>query len=195
MGQFFSNLSCCIRHKPEPLKISLLEESSKSDIKVVVVGHHATGKSCLIGSRNVSMGYQSTIGLDTRPYEMCHFPFNLVLWEITAAPNFEMLANASMKTAQATVILYDTTNRDTFDNLEDRWFAKGKKPMLLVGTKVDLTNARQVSREEGRRMAQQLGAQFIEVTNLSEESREQVFCMMSTLYQLMCRKPRIKPCE
>jgi len=85
-------------------------------------------------------------------------------------------------------VVYDTTNRKTFNDLE-KWFqeitTKGKDGavMILLGNKCDLEEKRQVSYEEGRALAEEKGMMFFEVSaKTSEGVRNCLETMAKELY-------------
>jgi Ras-related protein Rab-8A len=71
--------------------------------------------------------------------------------------------------AQGIAIVYDITNRQSFERVR-YWYAQccnegdeGSR-FLLIGNKVDLEDERKVSEEDGRALAEELGANFIETS-------------------------------
>ena len=87
------------------------------------------------------------------------------IWDTAGQERFRSITNAYYKGAKGALLVYDTTRRDTFDNI-NKWVPElrqsGDKEatIILVGNKVDLTNERQVSTEEGAKKAATYGILF-----------------------------------
>jgi GTPase SAR1 family protein len=66
------------------------------------------------------------------------------------------------------LIVYDVTNRVSFDVVEGYASKirkiKGGVPIILIGTKCDLEDLRQISKEEGEEKSKTLGVEFYEVS-------------------------------
>ena len=73
------------------------------------------------------------------------------------------------------MIVYDTTNRASFDRAK-YWYdavlekCKLKASIMLVGNKIDLIEQRQVSVEEGRELAAKFNMLFMETSAKSNEN-------------------------
>jgi hypothetical protein len=80
------------------------------------------------------------------------------------------LRETFMHTGDGFLLVYSTVDDQTFEELRSireqilRVHQDRKVPMLVVGNKVDLSNDRAVSKEEGAKLAQEFGASFMEVT-------------------------------
>ncbi len=71
-------------------------------------------------------------------------------------------------------MVYDITDRSTFEQL-DKIYEEYKEPegiqqaVIVIGNKMDLEDARQVSEVEGKEYADSKGFQFIETSALLEQ--------------------------
>jgi small GTP-binding protein len=73
------------------------------------------------------------------------------------------------KGAHAILLVYDITDRDTFENIrnwvsEIKEYADAKVSLLLVGNKCDNEEDRKVSFDEGKQLAASIGTNFFEVS-------------------------------
>ena len=81
--------------------------------------------------------------------------------------------------AHGILLVFDVTNRESFDNLSD-WLADVRQygvegsPMVLVGNKADCAN-RQVSEDEAQAFAQKLGCQYFETSAKQNKSVDDAF--------------------
>ena len=86
--------------------------------------------------------------------------------------------------AQGIIIVYDVTDRDTFENVRT-WIQeieKYSKPgvcKVLVGNKCDLESLRQVPKEEAEEFANQFGMPFIETSAKASLNVEEAFVTMT----------------
>lgn len=77
------------------------------------------------------------------------------LWDFSGFKEFLEVRNEFYKEAHSIILMYDTTNRKSFDGL-DSWLREAKKcgiekPLICVcGTKKDLTGRRAVAESEGK---------------------------------------------
>lgn len=86
-----------------------------------------------------------------------------------------------MRTGEGFLLVYSITSRQTFDEI--RLFQqqilrvkdKDSFPMIVVGNKCDLEGERQVSPEDGFRLAQSFGCPFIETSAKARTNVERAF--------------------
>ncbi|CAK9249591.1 unnamed protein product, partial [Sphagnum jensenii] len=76
----------------------------------------------------------------------------LMLWDTAGQEEFDAITKAYYRGAQACVVVFSTTDRDSFKSIE-KWkkkveFECGEIPMALVQNKIDLSNESVVKREE-----------------------------------------------
>ena len=142
-----------------------MESSIDSDIviKILLLGDSEVGKSCFLMrySENVFIeNYITTIGLD---YKLKTIKLDtgktikVQLWDTAGQERFRTIAKSYYKGAHGIVLIYDVTNRKTYDNIR-KWLnqikdeASNKISIILVANKID-SEERQVSVEEGETLA------------------------------------------
>ena len=120
---------------------------------VALVGESGVGKSTF---REVWLGgkfrtqYLMTLGADFAAKEIIlkysHEEFHLKyqIWDLAGQPRFKVVGELYYRGAVGALCFFDITNQDSFLNLKE-WIncfwtlnGKGIRPLLLVGTKVDL---------------------------------------------------------
>ena len=88
--------------------------------------------------------------------------FQLQVWDTAGQERFRTITQSYYRSANAVVITYDITKKDTFKNVV-RWTEDVKKYAppnvlkLLVGNKTDISESREVSIEEARACAAHYG--------------------------------------
>ena len=133
-------------------------------LKLIVGGAKDTGKTSLI-RRYISGTFhestKSTIGVDfmTKSMELDGKKLNLSIWDFGGEKKFRSLFPAYLSGASGALLLYDITSRASFTDLTD-WLkliqsASGKVIKLLIGSKQDLEEFRQIQPEEVAQFCQQ----------------------------------------
>jgi small GTP-binding protein len=151
--------------------------------KFIVIGDHEVGKTSIIRrfvEGNFLEKYRATIGLNilSHTFEAFGNKINIMLWDIGAQKFFKRYRKTYYNGAQAVFIVFDLTNRESFENVnywhnELKDFIENKDlPIIIVGNKTDLENERAVSYEEGVEIANDLSklSSLSESTVLSEYS-------------------------
>lgn len=122
-------------------------------IKIVIIGDGGVGKTSLI-RRYLGFGfnpqYLKTIGanfyskkIEYNDDRISNVPVQLVVWDLAGQPRFNEVRGVYYRGAKAAVVVFDVTDRKSFENVEN-WveeFWKNmdeKLPIVLVGNKIDL---------------------------------------------------------
>lgn len=104
----------------------------------------------------------------------------LQIWDTAGQERFKTITTSYYKGAQAIVIVYDVTDQDSFDHLKN-WmsdidkFAKEGIMKILVGNKVDLTEKRVISTEQGKDFARKYGIEYIETSAKVANNIDELF--------------------
>ncbi|MHA1473378.1 MAG: Rab family GTPase, partial [Promethearchaeota archaeon] len=85
---------------------------------------------------------------------------------------------------EAGILVYDVTNRSSFENIDKNWYMEVKKAspkiaLILVGNKIDLESEREVTHEEGEELAQKLAITYIETSAKTGENVNDAFKMLA----------------
>ncbi|XP_063665473.1 ras-related protein Rab-28 isoform X2 [Pan troglodytes] len=147
------------------------EESQDRQLKIVVLGDGASGKTSLttcFAQETFGKQYKQTIGLDfflrriTLPGNL---NVTLQIWDIGGQTIGGKMLDKYIYGAQGVLLVYDITNYQSFENLED-WYTVVKKvseesetqPLVaLVGNKIDLEHMRTIKPEKHLRFCQENG--------------------------------------
>jgi Ras-related protein Rab-1A len=105
-------------------------------------------------------------------------------WDTAGQERFRTITSSYYRGAHGIIIVYDITDRESFDNVK-QWlneidkYACENVNKLLVGNKSDLDNKRQVDFEEGKAFADQHGIPFLETSAKSSTNVEKSFLTMA----------------
>ena len=113
----------------------------------------------------------NSIGVDfkLKNIEIDSKKIKLQIWDTAGQERFKTITTSYYKGAHAILIVFDITDRDSFDHVRN-WmadidkFAKEGVLRILVGNKCDLADKRQVTMEEAKEIANKYGIKYIETS-------------------------------
>ncbi|NVM29220.1 MAG: GTP-binding protein [Candidatus Helarchaeota archaeon] len=156
-------------------------------LKLCVLGDGAVGKTSIIirhVDKRFEEEYKPTIGFDialkTMKIEEGGIEAELLIWDIAGQAIFEKIREEYLQGTNGALILFDLTNKESFDHVED-WIREltkfaGKVPFVVVGNKADLSDQRAVSEDDGKKRAEELeGVDYIETSAKTGDKVEDAF--------------------
>ncbi|XP_049314246.1 uncharacterized protein LOC105228016 isoform X2 [Bactrocera dorsalis] len=115
----------------------------------------------------------------------------LQIWDTAGQERFRSVTHTYYRDAHALLLLYDVTNKTTYDNIrawlgEIRDYTQDDVVIVLIGNKADCSNSeRQVKREDGERLAREHNVPFMETSAKTGLNVELAFSAVAR--QLKCR--------
>jgi small GTP-binding protein len=140
------------------------------EIKVILVGEMATGKTSLINTA-IGLEFQEKVPSTTsnsimnKTVEIEGKPYTVNLWDTIGQEKYRALTKIFMKDAKIIIYVYDITNLHSFNELKF-WFEFTKEVinddtvLAVVGNKSDLFLKELVKEEEGKKLAKEMGYEF-----------------------------------
>jgi small GTP-binding protein len=153
--------------------------------KCVVLGNSGVGKSCLtlrfVRDEFVD-GQETTIGAAflTKNVFLEDANVRIEIWDTAGQERYRSIAPMYYRQAQAGIIVYDITSRDSFDGAKS-WVKelqrKGERDtvLALVGNKTDLKDKRKVDPDEASEFARENNMLFFEASAKDATNVERVF--------------------
>nr|XP_033818604.1 ras-related protein Rab-26 isoform X1 [Geotrypetes seraphini] len=143
--------------------------------KVMLVGDSGVGKTCLLvrfkDGAFLAGSFISTVGIDFRNkvLNVDGVKVKLQIWDTAGQERFRSVTHAYYRDAHALLLLYDVTNKTSFDNIkawltEIHEYAQQDVVVMLLGNKVDSAHERVVKKEEGEKLAKEYGVPFMETS-------------------------------
>ncbi|XP_035419369.1 ras-related protein Rab-26 [Cygnus atratus] len=154
--------------------------------KVMLVGDSGVGKTCLLvrfkDGAFLAGSFISTVGIDFRNKVLTvdGVKVKLQIWDTAGQERFRSVTHAYYRDAHALLLLYDVTNKASFDNIQ-AWlteiheYAQQDVVLMLLGNKVDSAQDRVVKREDGEKLAKEYGVPFMETSAKSGLNVELAF--------------------
>ena len=140
--------------------------------KIIFIGDVSVGKTSII---NVLMGqkfnneYEASIGVDffSKTIKYKGKTIKLQIWDSAGQEKFRSLIPNYIRGSSLVFIVYDITNRKSFENLQS-WidFVNNieNSNIVILANKIDLESQRQVTYKEGESFAKENNLLFLETS-------------------------------
>lgn len=92
------------------------------------------------------------------------------LWDTVGQEKYRAVNRIFYQNAEVVFFVFDITNRNTFDSIEQFWYAEIKDnlsdslALVLIGNKSDLSDYEEVTIDEAKECAQKMGAIYQSVS-------------------------------
>ncbi len=157
--------------------------------KILIIGDSSVGKSNLLLRFSDNIFHDTflpTIGVDfkIRNVTVGDKSIKLNIWDTAGQERFKTITAAYYKGAHGIILVYDITDRDTFNNITS-WLGEIRKHAgpnvvrLLVGNKCDLDSDRKVSQREAKEFAESQGMTYIETSAKARINVDEAFMTLT----------------
>ena len=106
------------------------------------------------------------------------------IWDTAGQERFKNITASYYRGGNGVLVVYDITDRDSFENLNS-WLIEIEKNAnknvykLLIGNKCDLEDKRKVTYQEGKDFATSNGMQFIETSAKADTKVKEAFELLT----------------
>ncbi|XP_048032529.1 ras-related C3 botulinum toxin substrate 1-like [Megalobrama amblycephala] len=181
------------------------------DIKCVIVGDGAVGKTCLLVSYTTSAfpgvcvptvfdNYSVNVTVDGNPVK-------LALWDTSGLEGYDRLRPLSYPQTDVVLICFSLVKPASFKNIRQKWFPEVRHfcpntLIILVGTMLDLRDDKDIIEElkkinltpityaEGLAMTKEIGAvKYLECSALTQQGLKTVF---DEVFHAVLHQPPVK---
>lgn len=149
----------------------------------ILTGDSGVGKSCLLRKfthdRFVD-NHSVTVGLEFASKTLAkenELPVKLKIWDTSGQERFRSLTRNYYKGAAVALLVFDVTNRESFENIP-MWITEVQEhameclQVVIVGNKIDLDRKRMVTRQEGLAVAKMFDALYVETSCKCESGQD-----------------------
>ena len=167
--------------------------SNNDSVKVTLLGNSGVGKSCIIYrfiNNDFKEDIMTTRGADysQKSITIKNQTINLDLWDTAGQENYRSLGRHFYKDSLIVILVYDITNKESFEDLKTIWFNDLKRygekytVLAVVGNKCDLFEDEKVTEEEGRKFAEEKNAEFMLVSAKAGNNVNTLFTTLVNKY-------------
>ena len=169
-------------------------------ISIGTIGDSQVGKSAMTEiylNREFSEEYLTTIGININTKDTKIIingeekEIKVKIWDTAGQEKFKSISTQYIKNCDGILLIYAINNKKTFENIEN-WLneienkkKKNKIPLVLIGNKIDLEKEREVSFQEGEKLAQIYNMEFFECSAKDKINVNECFnCLIELIFQL-----------
>ena len=162
------------------------EDDTCRIFKILLLGDSSVGKSCLL-LRYCDEKFQdlhlATIGLDFRLktiYLENKKKLKVQIWDTAGQDRFLAITKNYYRGANGILLVFDVTSNSSFEHIKN-WIEQIKEEaneriiIYLVGNKIDCSNNRVISNEEGKKLSNEFGLKYFETSAKNNENVESTF--------------------
>ena len=154
-------------------------------LKYVIIGDSGVGKSNIllqyINGKFVE-DFKATVGVEfgAKNIEINNRIYRIQVWDTAGQEQFRSIARAYYKNSVCACIVYDITNRNSFNSIQN-WIDDCTKQtpksilLILIGNKNDLNDKREVQYEEGAEFARKRNMIFLETSAKTGNNINDIF--------------------
>ncbi len=182
-----------------------MEDDENAKIcKLVLIGESGVGKTCIVNrfindkfEDNQKSTGTATFATKTMTFnELKGKSVNFQIWDTAGQERYRALNRMFYKGAGAAILVYDVTNKESFEEIKEYWYNQiqefapkdiSKKIFYfnyfillflvlgLAGNKSDLFDKNQVKEEEAKDLSQEIGAIFRLTSALTSSGIDEIF--------------------
>ena len=163
------------------------EEKKDSDItiKLLLIGNAYDGKTLITQKfidNTFSKNTVNTIGVDlqSKIIDINGKKVKFLIWDTAGEERMKTMTYSYYRGCHVILIVFDVTDENSFKCIS-KWvecvdkFAKSNVLRVLVGNKTDLEEKRVISNEVGKKLAEQYGLKYYEISALKIVGLKEMF--------------------
>nr|XP_012777159.1 ras-related protein Rab-15 isoform X2 [Maylandia zebra] len=145
--------------------------------RLLMLGDSGVGKTCMLRrftESDFDTTHISTIGIDfkMKTLEVDGTKVRVQIWDTAGQERYQTITKQYYRRAQGVIFVYDVTDKLSFKHIA-KWYTTQKMETILVGNKCDDSLRREVSKNQGTKLAGSYGMEFFETSaskniNISE---------------------------
>ncbi|KAM3871001.1 ras-related protein Rab-15-like [Diretmus argenteus] len=160
-------------------------------LRLLILGDSGVGKTCLLRrftENDFHPSHISTIGVDfkMKTLEIDGLKVRVQIWDTAGQERYQTITKQYYRRAQGIILVYDITNEPSFQHTM-KWAsdvdecAPERVQRILVGNKSDEKLNRQVTKEQGSKLAETYGLDFFETSACTNSNINESFTRLTEL--------------
>ena len=175
-----------------------MSKPQENIIKIIILGSSNVGKTCILHrgfDNEFNSNNLSTIGIDfkTKFFKFDEEKIKVNYIDTAGQEKFRAISLNYLKGTDGALLVYDITKRDSFQ-LISTWIDdinqnnKNNIGKMLIGNKADLESDREVSKEEGEKLAELLECKYYETSAKTGQNINQILDEIAKISYLIWKK-------
>ena len=174
-----------------------LNNSNSIHCKLILVGESGVGKTSIISrylDKYQEKGESTLTAYFSNKTIICDgYQINFEIWDTAGQEQYRSINALFYKDASICLMVYDITNRSSFDSIKDYWYESVKESgnegiiFGIAGNKNDLFEDEEVNESEAREYSDSINACFKLTSAQLNTSIDDIFRMLGEKY-LMSKK-------
>ncbi|XP_040916892.1 ras-related protein Rab-15-like [Toxotes jaculatrix] len=159
--------------------------------RLLMLGDSGVGKTCMLRRFTESEfdpSHISTIGVDfkMKTLEIDGVKVRVQIWDTAGQERYQTITKQYYRRAQGIIFVYDITNEPSFQHIA-KWasdvdeYAPDKVQRILVGNKSDEELGRQVTKDQGIKLAETYEMEFFETSASTSSNISESFTRLTEL--------------
>ncbi|XP_053488435.1 ras-related protein Rab-15-like [Ictalurus furcatus] len=159
--------------------------------RLLLLGDSGVGKTCLLcrlTDNEFLSPHISTIGVDfkMKTIDVNGIKARMQIWDTAGQERYQTITKQYYRRAQGIFLVYDITSSPSFQHIM-KWisdvdeYAPCIVQKILVGNKHDEEHRRQVTMEQGKKLAKSYGMDFLETSAFTNYNITEAFTRMTEL--------------
>ena len=148
----------------------------------ILVGNSGVGKQDILNKYLKNEEFQTTIGVEfvSLTVEIRKKICRLQLWDTSGQERYKSITKAYFKNSHCAFIVYDITNRQSFESLNNyiddckKYCNKNGYVIILLGNKCEMKNERKVTYDEGKSLADKYRCKFYEISGKNDKNIDNI---------------------
>ena len=170
-----------------------------SSINISMIGDSSVGKTTICNSllnSTISEEHTPTVGASLMkiPFKNGDKTTWFMVWDTAGMEKYKSLAPVYYRGSKAAIIVFDVTNRESFNHLID-WINLYKEnvdnnnPILIIGNKTDLINNRIIDFQTAQNFANEYKSIYIEVSAFKKINLNKILIELSKILEDFINEP------
>lgn len=188
------------------LSTNRLKTESNGDYRIAIFGAAGVGKSSLVlryvrgtfkeaYNPTVEDTYRHTVTLSNQ--QIC----TLQIIDTTGSHQFPAMQRLNIQKSNAFLLIYSITSKQSLEEVKKIFLEmrdiklssnNTRVPMILVGSKCDESNMREVPTTQGERLAKEMNCLFMETSSKTNTNVKELFEELLKLEDLNCDTQQLK---